>query len=68
MTEREELLIDCCIALDLTREETKMVFRAIPTLEQREEMLTWMEQNMEKHPKPIEVIMAAGIIQARHRS
>ena len=66
MIETAKILIDTCIYLNLSKQEATWVLRSLHTEEQRIEMLEWIRQNLEKHPKPIEVIIAACEIQEKH--
>ena len=67
MIETAKIIIACCRYLNLSKQEATWVLQILHTVEQRREMLEWMRQNLTENPEPVDVIIAAGEIQMRHR-
>ena len=67
MTREQELLIDGCKLMGLSCDETLIVYQILLSPEQVSDMLDWMIENIRKDLKPIDVILAAGEIQMKHK-
>ena len=67
MTREQELLIDGCKLMGLSCDETLIVYQILLSPEQVSDMLDWMIENIRKDLKPIDVILADGEIQMKHK-
>ena len=67
MIEITKLIIENCHARGLEKEETATVLQLLHTVEQRSDMLDWLTRKTNRKLEPIDIIIAAGEIQLRHK-
>ncbi len=65
MTKVEELLVDCCKALNLKVEETLIVMACCTTEKQQLTMLDWMKKHYKENPSEDEVLKIAELIREK---